>query len=252
MEPGISLLLFMGGILAGLYASNVGGGSLVTFPLLIIAGLPTHMAIATNRLSSVFLEGAGAIRFHVGKKLDLGFGLKLGAVAATGSVIGSSIVITLDENLLELVIAFIFAAIFVVLSKNRDFGMKEAAGKGRDGLLITFSAFILGIYGGFFGAGFGTFIMFLLVWAGLDFVKSAGLGRAIGLIMSLAATAVFALNGMIDYPYALALGSGCAIGSWAGVSIGVKKGNAYIRGLFTILIILSTIRLLLGAFDVQI
>ena len=90
---------------------------------------------------------------------------------------------------------------------------------------------------GFFGGGFGSFIMFLLVILGFTFMRSAAIGRLVGFIMSLISTIVFALYGLIDYTFAISLGLGCAIGSWIGVSIAVKKGNKYIKLLFIIIIL---------------
>ena len=113
MELVFITILFIGGILTGLYASNVGGGALVTFPLLILIGLPTHIAIATNRLSALFLELFSAIKFYKEKKLNLKLGLFLGLIAAVGSFIGSNIVIKINERFLNLVIGIIFFIVFI-------------------------------------------------------------------------------------------------------------------------------------------
>jgi uncharacterized membrane protein YfcA len=106
---------------------------------------------------------------------------------------------------------------------------------------------LLGIYGGFLGVGFGTLITFVFVLIGLNFVKSAAVSRVVGLIMSAVATAVFAYHGAINYPYAIALGLGLAIGGWIGAGIGVRKGNDYIKVLF-IIILLATIAKLIFDF----
>ena len=110
---------------------------------------------------------------------------------------------------------------------------------------------MLGIYGGFFGGGFGSFIMFLLLFSGFTFIKSAAIGRVVGFIMSLTATIVFAFNGLIHYPYAISIGLGSAIGSWVGVSIALKKGNKYIKTLFIIIILLTIIKLFLRFLDIN-
>ena len=62
------IVLIVGGMLAGLYASNVGSGGLVTLPLFILLGLPTTIAIGTNRLSAVLLEFGSALKFYREKK----------------------------------------------------------------------------------------------------------------------------------------------------------------------------------------
>ena len=100
MELIFLFILFIGGIFAGLYASNVGGGSFVSFPLLILSGLPIHIAIATNRFSAVILEFFSAIKFYKEKKIDLKMGLILGVIASIGSFIGANIVFKLMKIIL--------------------------------------------------------------------------------------------------------------------------------------------------------
>ena len=104
-------------------------------------------------------------------------------------------------------------------------------------------AFLLGIYGGFFGAGYGTLLMFLLVYSGYTFVNASGTARFIGLIMSLTASFIFARNGLINYEYALSLGMGSSIGAWIGAGMGIKKGNKFIKTLMIILVIITVIKL---------
>lgn len=238
------LALFIGGILTGLYASNVGGGSLITFPLLILFGLPTNTAIATNRLSAVLLEFSSSIKFYKEKKLDLKLGLGLGVAAAIGSYIGSSIIIKINEEYLNTIIAIVFLVLFIVLYNKDRLGIREKEVNEKNLVAIYFFTFLLGIYGGFFGGGFGTFIMFILVFSGFTFIKSAAIGRVVGFIMSLTAAIVFANSGLVNYLYGISMGLGCAIGSWFGIGIAIKQGNKYIKTLFIIIIILTIIKML--------
>ena len=253
MEEIIKLIiLFIGGILAGLYGSNVGSGALVTFPLMILSGLPTQIAIATNRMGAVFLEFSSALKFFKEKKVKVKLGLVFGAFAAAGSFIGSNIVIQVNEKYLNLIIAIVFFVLFLIMYNKKKIGIQENELSQKKLIKTGIFIFLLGIYGGFFGGGFGTFIMFLLVLSGFTFIKSAGLGRVIGFIMSLTATIVFAINGMIDYPYAISVGLGSAVGAWVGVSIGIKKGNKFIKTLFIIIVFITIIKLLMKFFGINI
>ena len=49
--------------LAGLVDSIGGGGGLISLPAYLFAGLPVHMAIATNKLSSACGTSLAAVRF---------------------------------------------------------------------------------------------------------------------------------------------------------------------------------------------
>ena len=251
MELLILVILFVGGVFTELYASSVGGGVLITFPLLILSGLSTLAAIATHRLSIVLLEFSSAAMFYKKKKPDMRLGVFLGIVAAAGSFIGSNIVIKINEKYLNLIVAVMFFMIVLVLYHKDKLGIKEKKVTHTNLGIAAVFTFFLGIYGGFFGGGFGTFIMFLLLMLGFTFIESAATGRVIGFMMSSAAALVFALNGLINYPYALSLGFGCAVGSFLGVNIAVKKGNRVIRMMFIAIIILTIIKLLLGFFGIS-
>jgi uncharacterized membrane protein YfcA len=74
-------LLFFGGLLAGLYASSVGGGGLFTLPLLLWTGIPVQIALGTQRFAAVILELASSIRFYKEKKVNLKFALPFALLA---------------------------------------------------------------------------------------------------------------------------------------------------------------------------
>ncbi|QQR84031.1 sulfite exporter TauE/SafE family protein [Candidatus Peregrinibacteria bacterium] len=247
MEPLHTVILFVGGILSGLYGSTVGSGGLVSFPLVLLTGLPIHSAIATNRFGATLLELSSTARFYKEKKLNFKLGLVFGLVAAFGSFIGSNIVFNIDEKYLNLIIAIALLSVFLVLIFKNKLGLQEKNISRKHWIAALFGSLLLGIYGGFFGIGFGTFITFIFLLIGLNFIKSAAVSRVVGLVMSLTATAVFAYHDAINYPYAIALGLGLAIGGWIGVGIGVKKGNEYIRILFLV-ILLTTIGKLIFEF----
>jgi uncharacterized protein len=246
MEPFFLIILFAGGILEGLYASNVGCGALVSIPLLLLTGLPVHHAIATNRFSAIFLESSSALKYHTGKKLKLKYALPLGLLASIGSLIGSNLVTGVDETFLNHATAVLLAVIFVIILFKDRIGLAERPEPKIPWLLSGTAIFLLGIYGGFFGAGFGTMATFVLLMAGFSFITGAANSRIIGLMMSVPATVVFILNGLVNYPYGISLGIGTAIGGWIGAGIGIKKGNIFIKTLFIIVLIASIIKLVLG------
>ncbi len=245
MEVLIPLVLLIGGAVTGLYASTVGGGGLVTLPLLIFSGLPIHMAIGTNRFAIVLLELSSSLKFLKEKKLDLKLGVIMGLAAAGGAVIGSSIVLRIPENVLSLVVAILLLAVFVIVYNKDKLGITEKQVNKKNLWLMAVFSFFLGIYGGFLGPGFGTFIMFLFLLGGLSFIKSAAVSRAVGVFMSVAAMIVFAYHGMINYTYAVSLGIGLALGGWIGAGFAVKKGDQYVKALFIVIIILTAVKLLL-------
>jgi len=240
-----TILLFIGGLFAGLYAGNVGGAALVSVPLLIFTGISIHVVIATQRLAAMIAEFFCAVRFYKAKQLDLNTGLFFGLFAVFGSIIGANISLTIDEKILNLIVSIMLLGVFGLFLVKDKLGLKERLVTKRNKILTGICVFFLSIYGGFFGAGFGFFVVVLLVLFGFSFTKGAAIGRVIGFFMSLAGTLVFIQSGLINFPYAISLGAGFSIGGWIGISIALKKGNAYIRTLMIIIILLSILRLLI-------
>lgn len=244
-------LLFIGVFLGGLYAGNVGGGSLVGFPLLLLIGLPTHAAIASMRFSAVILEFFTTLKFYKEGRLNLKFGLILGVFAAIGAVIGTNIVISTDEKNLNLIVGVLLLAVLLVIFNKDKIGLKEVRVKQNAIIPASIFTLLLGIYGGFFGAGFGTFIMILMALFGFTFIQSAAIGRVVGLFMSVSSTYVFASQGLINYTYGLSLGFGFALGGWVGVGYALKKGNECVRVLLLMVVILTILKLVFDFFGVK-
>lgn len=245
------LVLLGGGILAGIYGGSVGGAGLVGFPLLILSGLPTNMAIGTLRLSAVMLEASSTARFYKEGKIKLKEGLFYGLFAASGAIVGSQFIIYIDKVLLDLMTGIIFflASIFV-LSKNRfQFIKKE---KNTPNIpLLCFFIFLSGIYGGFLGVGYGTLIILLFVLFNFELLGASAKGRFVGFIMSLTATIVFSSGGFIDYASGLALGAGYGIGGWLGVGLALKQGERYVRPILLIVILFTIFKLVGGYFGIK-
>jgi uncharacterized membrane protein YfcA len=116
---------------------------------------------------------------------------------------------------------------------------------------LALSMILLGLYGGFFGAGFGVFIAITLVLFGYSFLESAAMGRVIGFCQSLAAMVIFAQHGLINYPLGVALGIGFAIGSWIGIGITLRKNERYIKSLLLLVILLSLVKVILNIFGLK-
>ena len=252
MEVIKTIGLFIGGIIGGLYASSVGGGALIGFPLLIFFGLQTSNAIATQRFSAVILEIVSAVKFYREKQLNIKLGLLLGLSAIVGSFLGSKLLLSFNEKALNITVGIVLLIVAIVVLYKDRLGIKEKKLTQTNYLQLFFFTFLLSIYGGFFGAGFGIFIMLLLVFFGLNYLKGAAVGRIVGFFMSVTSAIVFAKSGLINYSYGLSLGLGFAIGSWIGIGIAVKRGNEFVRNLLMVIVLLTIAKLLIGIFNIKI
>jgi len=66
----IYLLLLAAGFSAGFINTLAGGGSVLVLPILILAGVPSTVANATNRVAILVQNLIGTSRFHSHNKLE--------------------------------------------------------------------------------------------------------------------------------------------------------------------------------------
>ena len=244
-------IIFAGGILAGLYGSSVGSAGMLSIPILILLGIPPHVAIATTRPAAIVLELVSAIRFYRDGKLTpelLKKGCVLGLVTSIGAYIGAVLLVETDEDLLRVLLSAVLLLTLCIISLKRNWGLEEQKHKQRQYVFIGTMSIILGIYGGFFGFAFGTLYTILIVFSGYTLMQSAVIARVTGVIISAVATVIFIQGDLILYPYAFSLATGFGIGGWIGAGIGAKRGNVYIKGLLSCVVLLSVAILLAEAF----
>ena len=148
-------ILFSSGIFVGFFAASVGGGALVSFPIFLLTGLPVHTAVASNRFAALLQTSSSSLKFLQAGKTDLKNSMKFAAFACAGSVIGAQLTLSINEKHLNLAAAIMMALVTVFTIIKRNLGTKSRLIKRKPTPLLYLATFTLGIYGGFFGAGFG-------------------------------------------------------------------------------------------------
>ena len=242
-----AIVVLFGGLFAGILNTVVGGGSLISVPLLIAVGLPPHFAIGTNRFAMVFNTGVGAIEYHRKAKFRIERALSLAVFASVGSFLGANIVLQIDQEILRYVIAVLMLIMGGIIFYKKRLGLEEVGAKTsrKTFASIAVLSFLLGIYGGFFGAGISTMFTFVFVlFFGMSFVGSAGMTRFVVCILSMIAVPVFLINMKVDFPYGLVLATSFIVGAKIGVKLALKAGNVWIRRLFLLLVAISSVKLL--------
>ena len=213
--------------LAGLVDSIGGGGGLISLPAYLFAGLPAHMAIATNKLSSACGTTLATARFI--RKGLVNFRLAVPSVimAAAGSSLGARLSLLVDEAVLKYILLGVLPiAAFFVLNRHlfRD-GGKPAAADRKTLAVCCVSAFVIGMYDGFYGPGTGTFLIIAFtVFTRMAVGSANAQAKVINLTSNITSLAVFLLNGQVLIPLGLA-GAACNMaGAWV-----LRAGNVQRR-----------------------
>lgn len=240
-----TIFIFLMGFLASFIGINVGGGSLISIPVLIFLGLPPHIAIATNKLASLGLVTAGTYQFARKGKLHPTIGTIGFILTLIGAFFGARVLLLVPEELITKLVGILILIVLALVIINNHAGLKH---KKVSVVLkhLRLPAFLLfGFWGAFFGGGFGVFSIYsLIVLYGLTFVESAAVTSLLGVGIALVAIPIYWLSGSIDMTVAIPLLIGMTAGAYTGAAYGIKKGNHWLRKLFIIVSVLSALRLL--------
>jgi uncharacterized membrane protein YfcA len=245
------LAVIAAGFAAGFINTLAGSGSLITLPLLIFLGLPANVANGTNRVAILMQNVVGVSSFRQQKVLDVRGGLMLAAPATAGAIIGAQIAVNLNEEVMRIVIGALMVVMLVVIlirPKRWLEGRSEAVDHRFTWLqLLIF--FAIGVYGGFIQAGVGIFLLAGLVLnAGYDLVRGNAVKVLIVLCFTVAALAVFVINGQVVWAIGLILGVGNMLGAWVAARMAVERGATFVRWVLIAVVAVSGAKLL-GVFD---
>lgn len=247
MEPGILAFLVAAGFTAAFVDSMVGGGGAISIPALLVAGLPPHAALGTNKLAASGSSFTATVQYARAGTLVPRLCVLLTPFAALGAALGVEAVLALDPAIVEGLVLVLMALMTLYVLARKRFGEEdryEPPGALTLGL-AAFLAFLVGGYDGFLGPGSGSFFLFMLIGVlGFDFVRAAGHGRVLNLGANVASLVYFWLNGQVLVLEGLAMGAGMLAGAWTGARAGIEHGSAWIKPLFVVITLVMMARLL--------
>lgn len=234
-EAGIA---FTAAFAAGAINSVAGGGTLVSFPVLIWLGLPTITANATSTVSlwPGSLSGAWGYRDEVRRaKRSL---LWLMVPSLVGGLIGALLLRATPESVFERMVPFLilFATLLILGQQwlqRRLYGTKGAPHESPAWMAgAAVFQLMVGVYGGYFGAGIGILMLAALGILGLDDIHQMnGLKNLFAAGINVIAAAYFARSAMVDWPFAGAMILGSVAGGVWGSGVAKKIGRESVRRL---------------------
>jgi uncharacterized protein len=232
MEWYIYPIVILIGLAAGFINTMAGGGSALSLPMLIIAGLPPTIANGTNRIAILMQNLVGTSQFKKEKVLDLKGSLWLAIPAVIGAVPGAIFAVKLNDQILQYVIGGVLVVMLFIVVFKPDIWIKSRAGivKSKSSWINILVFFLIGAYGGFIQVGVGFFLLAGLVLVnGLDLLKSNAIKVFIVLLYTIPALFIFIWNKQVDYILGFTLALGNMAGAWLGAKTAVKWGPSFIR-----------------------
>ena len=247
LTPQMFLIICPMLFLAGLVDAIGGGGGLISLPAYLLAGLPVHNAIATNKLSSTCGTALTTVRFIRQGLVNWRIAIPTIFCAIAGSSLGANLSMNVPESVMEAVLFAVLPVVaFVVLSPKtfRDHNQEVQLDRK---LWITalVSAFVVGIYDGFYGPGTGTFLIIAFtVFAKLDIRTANAQTKIINLTTNITSLTIFLLNGQAVILLGLAAAACNMAGNYVGASLAMTKGSKITRPVILLVLVLLFLKVL--------
>jgi uncharacterized protein len=253
--PGEAVAILAAGLAAGAVNAVAGSGSLITFPVLLAFGFPPVVANVSNNVGQVPGNVSGAIGYRrelAGQRSRL---IRLGAIAAAGSVGGAAALLSLPSSSFQVIVpALILIACALVVMQPWLSGQimarraRRAGSRGQpDVLSPALGAGVLAsaAYGGYFGAAQGVLVIGLLgTFTGETMQRVNAAKNVLVAVVNGAAAIIYLAFAHIDWTVVLLIAVGTAMGGALGARFGRRLPPLMLR-IFVVLIgAISAVKLL--------
>ena len=219
MSPGLRFaVLFAAAVLAGAQNALAGGGSFITFPALLLAGLDARAANITSTVALLpgqaasgwagqrYVRGAERLSFRV-----------LCAISLVGGGIGAGLLLATPASFFARLVPWLVLFATAVFAWGSFARRPAGARLSREAAAVA--QFLIAVYGGYFGGGIGFLMLAALTMAGLAVREAGATKNALAGVMNLTAVVVFLFSAAVQWIAAAgvcagALGGGL-VGAWA-------------------------------------
>jgi len=240
-NPRVAVILFLAAVIGGALNAVAGGGSFLTLPALIVAGVSPVSANATSTLAF----WPGSISSLVAYRRDIRTSRQwlavLGFTSVAGGLAGALLLVrTSDSGFLR-----VLPWLMLVAAATFTFGhrLRPARAETGDGhrfereavwqpslLGVVAAQFVIATYGGYFGGGMGIMMLAMMALAGMTNIHEMnGLKSFLGVSINAVALATFVISGAITWKYGVMMAAGAIVGGYSTAAFARKLDARYVR-----------------------
>lgn len=231
-DPLLLAAAFAAALLAGAGNAVAGGGTNLSFPILVWLGLPPVAANATNGVGlwPGSVTAAWSYRARIGRAEARWWWLALPSVVGGG--VGAWLLLALPPTWFEVIAPWLVigASILVAVEPvlRRGPGDHPRTTRWFAGAMVA--QFAISVYGGYFGAGIGILTLSALGLMGMDDFQSAnGFKNLLATAMKGVAVVYFIVKGVLVVPVAIAMAVGAGLGGWGAGWLAQKVSGETLR-----------------------
>jgi uncharacterized membrane protein YfcA len=242
--------IFLGGVGAGILNSVAGGGTLVSYPILLWVGRDPIIANATNSLAlwPGSLAGAWGLRREIAavpRLLEI-----LVPAAVLGGVAGGALLLATPSKVFAAFVPYLIlfaTALLAAKSLLTHQRRQESGSAPTQRTVVLFVAQVLvSVYGGYFGAGMGILMLAVLGLYGVaNFHERNAVKNLLAATTNGVASIFFTAAGAIRWRDGAALGAGAIVGGLIGAAVGRRLSAKTLEKVAILVGIVATLSLLL-------
>ena len=223
-------------VAAGFVNSIAGGGSLLTFPTLVWVGVAPVAASATNTVGLWPGSFGGVVGFrrHLPERSVI---VLLGIPSLVGGIVGAVVLLQTPQRIFEGIapVLVLLATILLAVQERLSRLLRQRSlvvGERTAGFVTAAVAFqfLVGVYGGFFGAGIGIMMLAALAVLGLtDIHQMNGLKNLLAIAINGVAALYFVLRGAVLWADVALMAAGSIAGGLWGAALAQRLGRRLVR-----------------------
>jgi uncharacterized membrane protein YfcA len=247
-------VVLIAAVAGGFVNSIAGGGSLLTFPTLVWVGISPVAASATNTVGlwPGSVGGVVGFRRHLPERPVI---VLLGVPSLIGGVVGAVLLLHTPQHVFEglapvlVFLATVLLAVQEPLAKRISRGSLVGERHPRFAAAAVVFQFLVGVYGGFFGAGIGIMMLAALAILGLtDIHEMNALKNLLAIAINGVAAVYFVTQGAVLWTDAALMAVGSIAGGLAGATLAHRLGRRLVRQAVIVIGIAASVSLLVKFF----
>lgn len=252
-----AIALFAAGVWAGAINVIVGSGTLVTFPTLLLFGYPPLTANISNNLGMVAGGISGVYGYRRELRPNRAVLIRLAPASIAGALVGAALLLVLPDESFKAIVPVLIAVGLVMVIIGPAVQRRTAAAQSdtrTDGslgsakrIVLTVGIFVLGIYGGYFGAAQGILLvglMGLLLSDGIQ--RLTAIKNVLATMVNAVAAVLFMIvaGDLIDWSVVGLISAGTFVGGYLGARFGRRLSPTVLRACILVIGSVALIKIL--------
>ncbi|MFY0661601.1 MAG: sulfite exporter TauE/SafE family protein [Shimia sp.] len=230
-------VLALAGFGAGVVNTIAGGGTFLTFPVLVWAGVPPVAANATSAVSVFPGYLGGAIGFLSElKTLSRAQMIRLTVITLAGGLAGSLLLLVSSNEVFSYVVPFLLmfaTTAFLLGAKLQVWAQEKAKWFKPEGAV---GLFLVSVYGGYFNGGLGIVLLALFaMWGWRDIHLMNGVKNGLSFALSAISVVTFAVAGLVVWPMAVLMMVFAVLGGYSGAFVAKAIPASVVRWIVVVI-----------------